>query len=398
MSTQFPTSLDALTNPTATDKVSVVSHADQHIDANDAIEAIQAKVGIDGSAVTASHDFKLSSLTDGEKVVSPSGNQTIAGNKTFTGTTTTNGLNAGSGNIITTGDVTATNVLLNDAKISASGSIETHSDVDFTGKAEGMLPTYNASSGKWEAADPAPVNIPTPDVIKMIIGNDKSADFQFFTDDTDVKFSTTATEGLRIYKNGQYREFLKTEIGGADVDTINGVSFLNDDVYVITSDNTVFVKMFRINGYDDLSTATVTEIDVTTNSVFSVTNANSIRFSMDKDGAIYISNIFSGPDIRKTSIASDVLSIDSNINFTGTITAVAFGGLGISLTGDIIVSDSSANYERYNQSGVSQEYVTGFFTSGAPYMLSYYDGSEVSLFANFGTNNYADQHYKFPIV
>ena len=60
MATNFPTSLDALTNPTATDALTSPSHADQHADANDAIEALQAKVGVNGSAVTTSLDYKVS--------------------------------------------------------------------------------------------------------------------------------------------------------------------------------------------------------------------------------------------------------------------------------------------------------------------------------------------------
>lgn len=59
MATGFPTSLDALTNPTSTDALTSPSHADQHADANDAIEALQAKVGVDGSAVTSSLDYKI---------------------------------------------------------------------------------------------------------------------------------------------------------------------------------------------------------------------------------------------------------------------------------------------------------------------------------------------------
>ena len=62
MSTNFPTSLDALTNPSGTDSMSSPSHAGQHTDANDAIEALQAKVGADSSAVTTSHDYKISAL------------------------------------------------------------------------------------------------------------------------------------------------------------------------------------------------------------------------------------------------------------------------------------------------------------------------------------------------
>ena len=59
MATNFPTSLDAFTNPTAVDTLDSPPHDVQHADANDAIEALQAKVGVDGSAVTSSLDYKV---------------------------------------------------------------------------------------------------------------------------------------------------------------------------------------------------------------------------------------------------------------------------------------------------------------------------------------------------
>lgn len=62
MSTNFPTALDTLTNPTATDYLNSPSHAGQHSDANDAIEALEAKVGINSSAVTTSHDYKITAI------------------------------------------------------------------------------------------------------------------------------------------------------------------------------------------------------------------------------------------------------------------------------------------------------------------------------------------------
>jgi hypothetical protein len=62
MATNFPTSLDSLTNPTATDTLDSPPHDTQHADANDAIEALQAKVGADSSAVTTSHDYKIDAL------------------------------------------------------------------------------------------------------------------------------------------------------------------------------------------------------------------------------------------------------------------------------------------------------------------------------------------------
>ena len=64
MSTNFPSSLDNFTNPASTDLMNSVTvpHNEQHANANDAIEALQAKVGINSSAVTSSLDYRVGSL------------------------------------------------------------------------------------------------------------------------------------------------------------------------------------------------------------------------------------------------------------------------------------------------------------------------------------------------
>jgi hypothetical protein len=62
MATNFPTSLDSLTNPATTDQLNSPSHAAQHANSNDAIEQLQAKVGVNSSAVTTSHDYKIAQL------------------------------------------------------------------------------------------------------------------------------------------------------------------------------------------------------------------------------------------------------------------------------------------------------------------------------------------------
>jgi hypothetical protein len=69
MASNFPTSLDNFTNPTSTDTLDSPPHDVQHSDANDAIEALQAKVGIDGSADTDSLDFKVNNITPPYPVV-----------------------------------------------------------------------------------------------------------------------------------------------------------------------------------------------------------------------------------------------------------------------------------------------------------------------------------------
>lgn len=87
MAITFPTTLDTLSNPTSTDLLenatAALDHDVQHSNANDAIEALEAKVGADSSAVTTSHDYKLSGVTGSDKAVSKTGTETLT-NKTLT--------------------------------------------------------------------------------------------------------------------------------------------------------------------------------------------------------------------------------------------------------------------------------------------------------------------------
>lgn len=60
MTTNFPTSQDSFSRPTASS--SLTGHAALHDDLADAIEAVEAKVGSNSSAVTTSHDYKIAQL------------------------------------------------------------------------------------------------------------------------------------------------------------------------------------------------------------------------------------------------------------------------------------------------------------------------------------------------
>lgn len=85
MATNFPSSLDnSTTLPTEGAAVPLsTNHVTAHQNIQDAIEAIEAKVGIDGSAVNTSHDFKLNEVTGGDEAVGKSATQTLT-NKTLT--------------------------------------------------------------------------------------------------------------------------------------------------------------------------------------------------------------------------------------------------------------------------------------------------------------------------
>ena len=62
MATNFPAGLDVLVNPQPNDSVEVVPHAAQHANANDAIEAIEQKVGKTNDTNPNSLDFKVRTL------------------------------------------------------------------------------------------------------------------------------------------------------------------------------------------------------------------------------------------------------------------------------------------------------------------------------------------------
>ena len=62
MAILFPITLDQLLNPTGVDSVQLVPHAAQHSNANDAIEALQVKVGVNDSTDVASLDYKVRDL------------------------------------------------------------------------------------------------------------------------------------------------------------------------------------------------------------------------------------------------------------------------------------------------------------------------------------------------
>jgi hypothetical protein len=60
LATNYPTSKDELNNPAANE--SMEGHAALHSNVNDAIEAIETKLGIDGSTDVNSIDYKISQL------------------------------------------------------------------------------------------------------------------------------------------------------------------------------------------------------------------------------------------------------------------------------------------------------------------------------------------------
>ena len=125
MAVNFPASLDTLTNPSSNSSVANPSHAQQHADANDAIEALQAKVGVNNSTVTTSLDYRVRTLENAS--VDTEAIQDIVGGM-VTGNTETNIVvtyddNGGKLNFSTGPDVVTTTSLNNTLNDSVLGYV-----------------------------------------------------------------------------------------------------------------------------------------------------------------------------------------------------------------------------------------------------------------------------------
>lgn len=257
MTTTFPTGLDNLTNPTATDSVATIDHAAQHANANDAIKALEAKVGINSSAVTTSHDYKLSGVTGTDKAVSLTGTEALT-NKTLTSPTITtptiasftnathNHTNAAGGGQLTdaalsaavtvskggTGQTSLTAYALLAGGTTTTGNVQSLAGVGTAGQVltsngAGALPTFQAVSSSGAIA--------TSMIPRSVVPNNGYAQ-------TTTNSNTTAFVG---------------EITVDAPITVNKISFA---VNTIAASGTVKIAIFSCDGqtkYFEVTTATI---------------------------------------------------------------------------------------------------------------------------------------------
>lgn len=73
MATNYPNNIDQLVNPSGSDTLASPSHSEQHTNANDAIEALETKVGVNGSTDPNSLTYKVSTI---ETAINDIGNST----------------------------------------------------------------------------------------------------------------------------------------------------------------------------------------------------------------------------------------------------------------------------------------------------------------------------------
>lgn len=141
----YPTTIDApTTNSTPTETVAAFGHSAQHNLVASAVIALETKVGVDGSAVTTTHDYKLSEVTSSDKAVGKTATQTLTNktlttptittpviNGTITGTTVIPLANGGTGKALV--DPNADRIMFWDDSAGETAYLTVGSGLDITG-------------------------------------------------------------------------------------------------------------------------------------------------------------------------------------------------------------------------------------------------------------------------
>ena len=311
--TTYPTNLDALVNPNSTDDTATVDHAAQHSNANDAIEAIQGKVGVDSSAVVTSIDYLLKNTAS----VDPGHKHSMSSLSEVNITSPTDGQALTYDNASSKWVNTATSVA--NASTTTAGVVEiaTTADIDAatgtggTGAILGVSPdNLNSSIYKTQ--------LPSATEKAALVGTSGTAvsGSNKLVDDGDTSATSSAGKVLR-------------QTAGGVTDNTVAVDYL--PVFV-ASDNLAMRATLTSegwNGVDDTVTATSSIKYV--RSIFRVLGSGVVRVSVESylDGG--------GSSDSEIEISGDITS-------GGTAVTAPNGSIPTTTTFDITLTNNGSNY------------------------------------------------------
>ena len=227
MSITYPTSLDNFPNPQSTDLLDnsspTLDHWTQHANVNDAIEALEAKVGVDSSAVTTSFDYKLSEVISTDKAVGKTATQTITNKTLGSGTKVTIGSDAdgdmyyreSDGSLTRIPIGTSTYILTSDGSTPSWQANAAGSDASTTVKGVSELATYAETTARTTTGGTGAKLVVTPDNLTTVL----TYDYQTDSVGTDA-YAITCTPAPTAYTTGMRFTFKAgtANTGGATLD------------------------------------------------------------------------------------------------------------------------------------------------------------------------------------
>ena len=358
MATNFPTSLDNLTNPAGSDPVNNPSHASQHANLNDAIEKLEEKVGVNNSAVTTSLDYRVKQL-ETNPVASYTDEE--ARNAIGTALTGSGGITVTPNNVANTITVSTDNTIATktyvDTAVSNIGSTaaSTYVPVSEVGQADGIA-TLDAT-GKvpltqlGNLIDGAPTALNTLNELAAALGNDSS-------------YAATITTALGNKApiasptfTGTVGGITKSMVGLANVDNTTDALKPVSTATQTALDLKANLASPTLTGTPLAPTATTgtNTTQIATTAFVKTEISNSVQ-----PGAVYQTSAPSSPAVGQIWIDSDedVTTFDSNIIRRKAITATAGQTV---FTADLPFIDG---FEQIFMNGLLLVKTTDYATSG----------------------------------
>ena len=358
MATNFPTSLDNLTNPAGSDPVNNPSHASQHANLNDAIEKLEEKVGVNNSAVTTSLDYRVKQL-ETNPVASYTDEE--ARNAIGTALTGSSGITVNPNNVANTITVSTDNTIATktyvDTAVSNIGSTaaSTYVPVSEVGQADGIA-TLDAA-GKvpltqlGNLVDGAPTALNTLNELAAALGNDSS-------------YAATITTALGNKAplasptfTGTVVGITKSMVGLANVDNTTDALKPVSTATQTALDLKANLASPTLTGTPAAPTATTgtNSTQIATTAFVKTEISNSVQ-----PGAVYQTSAPSSPAVGQIWIDSDedVTTFDSNIIRRKAITATAGQTV---FTADLPFIDG---FEQIFMNGLLLVKTTDYATSG----------------------------------
>ena len=335
MATNFPTSLDNLTNPAGSDPVNNPSHASQHANLNDAIEKLEEKVGVNNSAVTTSLDYRVKQLE-----TNPVASYTDEEARNAIGTALT-----GSGGITVTPNNVANTITLStdstiatktyvDTAVSNLGSTaaSTYVPVTEVGQADGIA-TLDANSRiplsqLGNLIDGAPAALDTLNELAAAINDDSSYAAGITTalgnklDSNYVTIGNTLLDGI----SGQTYGLIGTS-AYLDVKNTNGYN-KEIELDIVSVEAKLVTDGFAKLASPSLTGTPLAPTATTGTNTTQIATTAFVQSEIDasvQPGALYQTTAPTSPEIGQIWIDSDedVTTFDSNIIRRKAITATA---------------------------------------------------------------------------
>jgi hypothetical protein len=342
----FPTNLDTIKKDWANDSPVKDTHPDEHNLVAESVEALEEKVGVDGSAVTTTHDYKLSNVTGSDKAVSLTGTETLT-NKTLTEPEITNPTG------IVKGNVGLSNVS-NNLQVNQAGDQTVEGVKTFSSSPIIPDPTL-AQEPVTKAYFEENTNTGAPKILNVIVGRSILVSQNISTDDLKVKVSISQT-GFGQFKftvltQTELRTFTSSDFGS--MDRFDGLGIYNGDVYVFGFNDSSTVRYLSKFDLSDLASATEEVIDITTNSI--LPNSDDFAQMCVVNGVFYFSTQTNTGILIKATLSGTTLVSKTTITLSGnTYNTSGYTGFAILTDGSFILRENArANYELFNSSGVS---------------------------------------------